>query len=169
MVKSSASSSSSSADRNPAFDLPRVANAGMRELHPEDGALLLMHFAFRGLVMKADAFLAGQGLSRAHHRLLYAVARADGISIGQLIELLGVSKQALHRPLKFLQDEGYIVAERDPAQHRSKKLWLTARGARIEKQASTHEREAMETALQAVSPSEQDAWRKIMTALARMA
>jgi DNA-binding MarR family transcriptional regulator len=165
------STSSSPADplRNPAFDLPRVANAGMRELHPEDGALLLMHFAFRGLVVKADAYLAREGLSRVHHRLLYAVARADGISIGQLIELLGVSKQALHRPLKFLQDEGYIVAERDPAQHRSKQLRLTVRGARIEKQASAHEREAMETALQAVSPGEQDAWRKIMTALARMA
>ena len=141
----------------------------MRELDPEDGALLLMHFAFRGLVTKADAFLAKQGLSRVHHRLLYAVERADGISVGQLIELLGVSKQALHRPLKFLQDEGYIVAERDPAQHRSKKLRLTVRGARIETQASAYEREAMQTALQGVSAGEQDAWRKIMTALARMA
>ena len=154
---------------SPAFDLPRVADAGMRELHPEDGALLLMHFAFRGLVMKADAYLAGQGLSRVHHRVLYAVARADGISIGQLIELLGVSKQALHRPLKYLQDEGYIVAERDPQQHRSKQLRLTVRGARTEKQASAHERVAMETALRGVSPSEQEAWRKIMTVLARMA
>ena len=152
-----------------AFDLPRVADAGMRELHPEDGALLLMHFAFRGLVMKADAYLAGQGLSRVHHRVLYAVARADGISIGQLIDLLGVSKQAMHRPLKYLQDEGYIVAERDPQQHRSKQLRLTVRGARTEKQASAHEREAMETALRGVSPSEQEAWRKIMTVLARMA
>ena len=154
---------------NPAFDLPRVADAGMRELHPEDGALLLMHFAFRGLVVKADAFLAEQGLSRVHHRLLYAVARAAGISIGQLIEMLGVSKQALHRPLKFLQDEGYVVAERDPQQHRSKQLRLTVRGARIEKQASAHEREAMETALRGVSAGEQDAWRKIMIVLARMA
>ncbi|WP_256221464.1 helix-turn-helix domain-containing protein [Variovorax sp. OK605] len=33
--------------------------------------------------------------------------------MGQLIELLGVTKQAMHRPLKFLQDEGYVVAERD--------------------------------------------------------
>jgi len=154
---------------NPAFELPRVADAGMRELHPEDGALLLMHFAFRGLVVKADAYLAEQGLSRVHHRLLYAVARADGISIGQLIELLGVSKQALHRPLKFLQDEGYLVAERDPQQHRSKQLRLTVRGARIEKQASAHEREAMQAALRAVSPGEEEAWRKIMTVLARMA
>ncbi|MBB4225942.1 MarR family winged helix-turn-helix transcriptional regulator [Variovorax guangxiensis] len=154
---------------NPAFELPRVARAGMRELHPQDGALLLMHFAFRGLVIKADAFLAEHGLSRVHHRLLYAVARAEGISIGQLIELLGVTKQAMHRPLKFLQDTGYVVAERDANEHRSKRLRLTALGARIEKLASKHEREAMESALQTVSPNEQDAWRKVMTALARLA
>lgn len=152
-----------------AVDLPRIARAGIRELYPMDGALLLMHFAFRGLVVKADAFLSEQGLSRVHHRLLYAVARAEGISIGQLIELLGVTKQALHRPLKFLQDAGYIVAERDAKQQRLKKLRLTALGERVERLASEHEREAMESALQMVSASEQDAWRKVMTALARLA
>jgi DNA-binding MarR family transcriptional regulator len=154
---------------HPAFDLPRAANAGMRPLQPLDGALLLMHFAFRGLVVKADEFLAGQGLSRVHHRLLYAVARAEGISVGQLIELLGVSKQALHRPLKFLQDEGYLVAQRDPVQHRTKRLSLTERGREVEATASRHEREAMEAAMRSVPASGQAAWTEVMTALARMA
>ena len=154
---------------HPAFDLPRAANAGMRPLQPLDGALLLMHFAFRGLVVKADEFLVGQGLSRVHHRLLYAVARAEGISVGQLIDLLGVSKQALHRPLKFLQDEGYVRARRDPVQHRTKRLSLTELGREVEATASRHEREAMEEAMRAVSPQGQDAWREVMTALARMA
>lgn len=154
---------------HPAFDLPRAASAGMRPLQPLDGALLLMHFAFRGLVVKADAFLAEQGLSRVHHRLLYAVARAEGISVGQLIELLGVSKQALHRPLKFLQDEGYVMARRDPVQHRTKRLLLTERGRQVEATASRHERDAMEEAMRTVSPDGQDAWREVMTALARMA
>lgn len=154
---------------HPAFDLPRAASAGMRPLQPLDGALLLMHFALRGLVVKADAFLAEQGLSRVHHRLLYAVARAEGISVGQLIELLGVSKQALHRPLKFLQDEGYVVARRDPVQHRTKRLSLTERGREVEATASRHERDAMEEAMRTVSPDGQGAWREVMTALARMA
>lgn len=154
---------------HPAFDLPRAANAGMRPMQPLDGALLLMHFAFRGLVVKADEFLAGQGLSRVHHRLLYAVARAEGISVGQLIELLGVSKQALHRPLKYLQDEGYVLAQRDPVQHRTKRLSLTERGREVEAVASRHEQEAMEEAMRTVSPEGQNAWREVMTALARRA
>lgn len=153
----------------PAFDLPRAANAGMRPLQPLDGALLLMHFAFRGLVVKADAFLAQQGLSRVHHRLLYAVARAEGISVGQLVELLGVSKQALHRPLKYLQDEGYVLAQRDPVQHRTKRLSLTERGRQVEATASRHEREAMEAAMRTVPASGQAAWHEVMTTLARLA
>lgn len=141
----------------------------MRSLHPQDGALLLMHFAHRGLVKEADAFLAEHGLMRVHRRVLYAVARADGLSAGQLAELLGVGKQVLQGPIKLLQDEGFIVAERDPAQHRAKKLWLTVRGARIEEQATAHERRAMEAAQHGTSADEQAGWRKILTVLARMA
>jgi len=88
------------AKANPAFELPAVEKAGIRELHPLDGALLLMHFAFRGLVSQADRHLEKHGLSRVHHRILYVIARADGISVGGLLEVLGVSKQALHRPMK---------------------------------------------------------------------
>lgn len=153
---------------SPIFDLPPVAKAGMRELHPEDGALLLMHFAFRGLVVTADAFLAEHELTRVHHRVLYAIARSERLSIGGLIDLLGVSKQALHRPLKYLQEAGYVVTERDKVEHRVKILSLTAKGAALERLASKHERAAMTAALAGVSPSEQKAWHKVMIALARM-
>jgi DNA-binding MarR family transcriptional regulator len=153
---------------NPILDLPSVAKAGMRELQPEDSALLLMHFAFRGLVAEADVFLAGHELTRVHHRMLYAIARSERLSIGGLIELLGVSKQALHRPLKHLQDAGYVVAQRDAVQHRVKILSLTAKGKEIERLASKHEAAAMKSALAGVSATEQKAWRKVMIALARM-
>jgi DNA-binding MarR family transcriptional regulator len=157
------------AKANPAFELPAVEKAGLRELHPLDGALLLMHFAFRGLVSQADRYLEKHGLSRVHHRILYVIARADGISVGGLLEVLGVSKQALHRPMKYLQDNGYVVAERDAVEHRVKLLRLTPKGVRIERTASDHERAAMEGALGGMSSSEQKAWREVMTALAKLA
>ncbi|MFC4342763.1 MarR family winged helix-turn-helix transcriptional regulator [Cupriavidus numazuensis] len=153
---------------NPIFDLPSIAKAGMRQLHPDDGALLLMHFAFRGLVVKADELLATYGLTRVHHRILYAIARSERLSVGGLVELLGVSKQALHRPLKHLQEAGYVIARRDEIEHRVKILSLTSQGAEIELLASRQEAAAMQAALANVSAAEQKAWRKIMITLARM-
>jgi len=154
---------------NPVFELPAVEKAGMRELHPLDGALLLMHFAFRGLVLHADRYLEKHSLSRVHHRILYVLARADGISVGGLLETLGVTKQALHRPMKYLQENGYVVAERDTVEHRVKLLRLTPKGARMERTASDHERAAMQAALGKMSASDQKAWRDVMLALAKQA
>ena len=151
------------------FDLPAVEKARIREIHPLDGALLLMHFAFRGLVTQADRYLQKHGLSRVHHRILYVLARTDGISVGELFQTLGITKQALHRPLKFLQDRGHVVAVRDPNHHRVKLLRLTPSGGRVERIASDHERAAMETALGTTSVAHQKAWRSIMIALARQA
>ncbi|SEK22822.1 DNA-binding transcriptional regulator, MarR family [Roseateles sp. YR242] len=149
-----------------ALDLPVVEKAGIRALHPLDGALLLMHFAFRGLVVQADQYLAKHGLSRVHHRILYVIARTDGISIGGLLEVLGITKQALHRPMKHLQDHGYVMAERDEHARRFKLLRLTAKGIKTERTASDHERAAMESALGGMSSSEQQAWRDVMSLLA---
>lgn len=152
-----------------AFKLPAVEKAGIREIHPLDGALILMHFAFRGLVSQADRYLAKHELSRVHHRILYVIARADGISIGGLLEVLGVSKQALHRPMKHLLDNDYVAAQRDAAEHRVKLLRLTPKGIRMERAASDHERAAIENALGGASPSERKAWRDVMIALAEQA
>lgn len=154
---------------NPVFELSAVEKAGMRELHPLDGALLLMHFAFRGLVLHADRYLEKHGLSRVHHRILYVLARANGISVNGLLDTLGVTKQALHRPMKYLQENGYVVAERDMVEHRVKLLRLTPKGARMERTASDHERAAMQAALGKMSSSDQKAWRDVMLALAKQA
>lgn len=151
------------------FDLPRIKTAGIQEIHPLDGALLLMHFAFRGLVLKADVFLKRHDLSRLHHRILYVLARVEGVSVGGLQDILGVTKQALHRPLKHLQDQGYVVAERHAEQHRVKVLRLTQAGMKLERKASDYERNAIEKALGGVTPEQQQAWYEVMTALARQA
>lgn len=65
-----------------------------------------MHFAFRRLMSQADRRQEKHNLSRVHHRILYVLARADGISVGELVETLGISQQALRRPMKYLLDKG---------------------------------------------------------------
>ena len=70
-----------------------------RELRLDVEAL---YFGYRAFTALPDRILAEQGLGRAHHRILYFVRREPGISIGDLLALLKVSKQARHRPLRHL-------------------------------------------------------------------
>ncbi|MFY0573540.1 MarR family winged helix-turn-helix transcriptional regulator [Cystobacter fuscus] len=107
------------------------------------------------------------GLSRVHHRILYAIARREGITITDLLEILGVTKQALHRPMKQLIDGGYVVTGRDPSRHRYKVLALTPAGQAVEHRASSHEREVMRRAFEHVGHSGRDARSAVMAAIAR--
>src|SRR5207253_66068 len=109
-----------------------------------------------------DAYLAKQGLSRPHHRILYVVARRPDIAIGSLIEILGVSKQALNRPLNLLLERKLLISQRSPEQHRSKLLRLTGAGQRIERRASDHERKVLREAFDRVGAPGAAAWMAVM-------
>ncbi len=125
-----------------------------------------MYYGWRGMTLQADDYLARQGLSRPHHRILYVVARRPDIAIGALIEVLGVSKQALNRPLKLLLERELLSSKRSPEQHRSKLLRLTEAGRRIEQKASDHERKVMREAFDRVGPPGAAAWTAVMKAIA---
>lgn len=144
----------------------QVNTIDLRKLHPLDEALELMHFGFRGLTVEADRYLDRHGLTRVHHRILYILARRDDVAVGDLLVILGVSKQALHRPLKQLTERNLVAVTRDPARHRFKLLSLTAAGRRLEQTATEHERHAMQKALDVASPAQQQAWHRIMAVLA---
>ena len=118
----------------------RVNRVDLTRIDELDDALELMYFGLRGMTRDADDLLGRRGLSRSHHRILFVVARRDGISVGELRAALGVSAQAMHRPLKQLADTGMIAVSRDPTRHRYKALHLTQRGREIEDQASGAER-----------------------------
>jgi DNA-binding MarR family transcriptional regulator len=143
-----------------------TASVPMRSLHPLDHALELLHFGFRGLTVQADLFLATRDLSRVHHRILYIIARADDINVGDLAMTLGVSKQGLHRPLKHLFDQALVTYTRAPQQHRFKILTLTEEGQRVEQTATEHERQLLDRALRDVGETGQQAWTSVMTSLA---
>ena len=143
-----------------------TASARMRSLHPLDHALELLHFGFRGLTIKADEFLATHDLSRVHHRILYIIARTDEINVGDLAMTLGVSKQALHRPLKALLDQDLVCFSRAPERHRFKLLALTDTGRTVEQTATELERQTLQQAFGKVGVEGQAAWTSVMTSLA---
>ncbi|GLR87878.1 transcriptional regulator [Bradyrhizobium iriomotense] len=140
--------------------------ASLEKLHDLDAALELMYYGWRGMTLQADEYLAKQGLSRPHHRILYVVARRPDIAIGTLIETLGISKQALNRPLNLLLDRKLLTSRRSPEQHRSKLLRLTEAGQRIEKKASDYERKVMCEAFDRVGAPGAAAWMAVMETIA---
>ena len=140
--------------------------ASLTKLHDLDAALELMYYGWRGMTLMADQYLATLGLSRPHHRILYVVARQPDISIGALIEVLGISKQALNRPLSLLLQRDLLTSRRSVEQHRSKLLRLTEAGKRIEQRASEHERKVLREAFDRVGPSSAAAWTAVMGVIA---
>lgn len=144
-----------------------VNNIDLKKLDPVDDALALMYYGWRGMTRDADAYLATLGLSRVHHRMLYTIARVGAPTMTSLMAILGVSKQALHRPMRQLLDGGYVETMRDPARHRFKILALTPLGREVEHCASEHERRVMREAFEQVGRVGRDAWAEVMTSIAR--
>lgn len=143
-----------------------AASVNLKSLDPLDHSLELLHFGFRGLTVEADRFLDTRGLSRVHHRILYVIARSDAISIGELAATLGVSNQALHRPLSHLFEQALVQYSREPGRHRFKLLALSEAGAALEAEATELERRTLREALAATDGEGQEAWRRVMQALA---
>src|SRR3954463_10612329 len=59
----------------------------------------LLFFGYRDFTAGADQILAELGMGRAHHRVLHFVGRSPGISVGELLGILGITKQSLGRVL----------------------------------------------------------------------
>jgi DNA-binding MarR family transcriptional regulator len=140
--------------------------ASLTKLDDLDAALELMYYGWRGMTLTADEYLATLGLSRPHHRILYVVARQPDISIGALIEVLGISKQAASRPLSLLLEQKLLTSKRSPEQHRSKLLRLTPEGQRVEQRASGYERKVLRAAFDRVGETGAAAWMAVMGAIA---
>jgi DNA-binding MarR family transcriptional regulator len=147
--------------------MAKPAGRDLSRLEPLDDALALMYFGWRGMTRAADDYLATIGLSRVHHRILYTIARADNLTVSDLLTILQISKQALHRPMTQLLDAGYVTADRDPARHRFKLLGLTPAGRAVERVASGHERKVMARAFKKAGAGSQAAWSGVMAEAAR--
>jgi DNA-binding MarR family transcriptional regulator len=129
-------------------------------------AIELFHFAFRAFTARPDAILADMGLGRLHHRVLYFVARRPGQRVSELLATLGISKQALHGPLRQLVEAGLIEVTPDPDDRRGRLLSLTERGGALETQLFATQRELLARAFRKQGAEAEAGWRQVMAALA---
>lgn len=89
-------------------------------------------YAYQAFTAKADEMLARRGLSRVHQRIVFFIARTPGLSVKELLEALGVTKQALNTPLRQLMEMDLVLSVTDAQDKRKRQLALTSEGARLE-------------------------------------
>jgi DNA-binding MarR family transcriptional regulator len=131
-----------------------------------DAAIELMYFAYRGMVAKPDRVLEARNLGRAHHRVLFFVARLERPTVGELLRTLAVSKQSLNGPLRDLKAQDLIAWERDEGDARVRRLSLTAAGRALEVKLSTLQRRQFRAIFAAAGAADEAGWRAVMALLA---
>ncbi|MGE0334806.1 MAG: MarR family winged helix-turn-helix transcriptional regulator [Gammaproteobacteria bacterium] len=129
-------------------------------------AIELLYFAYRAFTAGPDRVLAQRGLGRVHHRVLYFVARNPGVSVKQLLEILAISKQALHLPLRQLQGMGLVESASDERDARVRRLRLSTEGVRLEARLTATQMRQLEDAFSRGGPDAMQGWLSVMRALA---
>lgn len=134
-----------------------------------DEIITLFYLGYRAGTDAPNKLLDKLGFGRPHHRVLFLVARQPGITITNLIDLLGVSRQALHRPLRELVAQGYMNQKPAPTNRRLAVLTLTPKGAALEAKLTGTQYETFARAFAATGPESEKHWKAVMRALAMQA
>ena len=128
-------------------------------------ALESMHFGFRAMTYKPDQRLAELGLARIHHRLLYFLARHPDCSINELLQIMRISKQYLHQPLKKMIARGYVSQQPDAEDRRIKRIQLTGKGKKLEYELTEVQRRRFAEIFRQTGPTAEAHWRQVMALL----
>ena len=133
------------ADENFLSQVPSASALFLREEEVRSSIefLILGHGA---LWRAGDARLAENGLGRAHYRALYFIARQPGLTISDLLALLGITKQSLGRVIKDLEAREMLVTRPGNRDRRQKELRLTPAGRAVEAAVFGQLRDAMSRA-----------------------
>lgn len=93
--------------------------------------LELLYFASHQLSLDAIVPRAHAAIDETDHRTLFLVERQPGITLAELSEVLGVSKQTLSRHLKRLAEAGLIDQGTTAQDRRKRPLRLTPRAVTV--------------------------------------
>ena len=125
----------------------------------------LLFFGYRDFTAGADAILAELGMGRAHHRVLHFVGRRPGITVGDLLAILAITKQSLGRVLQPMIEEGYVVQIAGAADRRQRLLTLTEQGLALERRLFDRQRETVMAAYREAGPVAVEGFRRVMRGL----
>lgn len=134
-----------------------------------DSAIVLFYAAWRALTAGRDEVLGRIGLGQVHHRVLFVLRRLPGLRVGELAQALGISRQALHRPLSELRQQGLVLAQAAEHSAREVALSISESGAALEREATDAQRQTLQQALTCCGARDIAGWRALMQAIAQTA
>jgi DNA-binding MarR family transcriptional regulator len=100
----------------------------------------LLFFAYRDFTAEPDKILTQYDFGRAHHRVIHFVGRHPQMTVGELLGILRITKQSLHRVLGQLVRQGFIIQHPGRRDRRQRLLELTPKGQELERQLSAPQR-----------------------------
>ena len=122
----------------------------------------LLFFAYRDFTGAADVILEELGLGRAHHRAMHFIGRSPGITVGDLLGLLRITKQSLARVLTELVARGYVQQLPGRTDRRQRLLSLTEEGAALERRLFDRQRERLALAYRDAGGASVEGFRRVM-------
>lgn len=117
----------------------------------------LMFFAYRDFIGEPDRILARYGFGRAHHRVLHFVNRNPGLTVAELLTILGITKQSLARVLRELVSGGFIEQRAGDTDRRQRLMFLTDSGRALAQELLGMQTARVERALGAAGAAERQA------------
>jgi DNA-binding MarR family transcriptional regulator len=141
-----------------------LPGAGLLFLREEELRLAqdMIFFALRDLTQAPDAILAEFGYGRAHHRTLHWIARKPNLTVGELLSILGITKQSLTRVLGPLIREGFVAQIAGRIDRRQRLLSLTEKGAELERKLYEAQRERLVAAYREAGGPAVDGFRRVL-------
>lgn len=116
------------------YDLSRLNVAAsplfLRDAEVMRGVRLLL-LGQSHLLRSVDAALKEAGIGRAHYRLLGHVVRWPGLSMADLVDLTGISKQALSRVARDLEKREFLVMRENARDRRRRELVASDAGVAL--------------------------------------
>ena len=125
-------------------------------------AIELLFFAYRDFTAEPDKILADYRFGRAHHRVIYFVGRHPSITVSQLLQILGITKQSLSRVLGQLVAQGFIVQRKGQRDQRQRLLQLTEKGLALERALSEKQRDRFARAFREAGAEAVEGFRQVV-------
>lgn len=128
-------------------------------------AMEAFFFGYQAFTAKADEMLERRGFSRVHQRIVFFIARYPGLSVKELLTVLGVSKQALNAPLRQLIAMNLVHSTTPETDKRKRLLGLSDEGVKFEQALRREQVKLLQRVFAEAGQEAVDGWLAVNQAL----